>query len=80
MTNFALTRTHARAHTHTHAHARLYTHMNTCQCIHVHIRIQVMSLIRLAPIPLGVKNYGLSLVRFPGDRFFFLRIFLSFFF
>jgi hypothetical protein len=29
----------------------------------------VMSLIRLAPIPLGVKNYGLSLVRFPEDRF-----------
>mmetsp|Transcript_67900 Transcript_67900/g.110127 ORF Transcript_67900/g.110127 Transcript_67900/m.110127 type:complete len:203 (-) Transcript_67900:492-1100(-) len=29
----------------------------------------VMSAIRLAPIPLGVKNYGLSLVRFPKDEY-----------
>ena len=29
----------------------------------------VMCAIRIAPLPLGVKNYGLSLVRFPKDRF-----------
>ncbi|EKX52447.1 hypothetical protein GUITHDRAFT_150556 [Guillardia theta CCMP2712] len=30
---------------------------------------QTMCAIRVAPIPLGVKNYGLSLVRFPGDKY-----------
>lgn len=30
---------------------------------------QAMCVIRVAPIPLGVKNYGLSLVSFPGDRY-----------
>eukprot|EP00961_Rhodomonas_salina_P088098 1184740-Rhodomonas_salina.3 len=28
-----------------------------------------MCLIRLSPLPLGVKNYGLSLVHFPNDQY-----------
>mmetsp|Transcript_32645 Transcript_32645/g.76896 ORF Transcript_32645/g.76896 Transcript_32645/m.76896 type:complete len:221 (-) Transcript_32645:127-789(-) len=30
---------------------------------------ETMCLIRLSPLPLGVKNYGLSLVHFPDDHF-----------
>eukprot|EP00960_Hanusia_phi_P071750 767620-Hanusia_phi.AAC.6 len=38
---------------------------------------QTMCAIRVAPIPLGVKNYGLSLVRFPGDKYPFAAYFWS---
>merc|ERR1712216_377429 len=37
----------------------------------------VMSAIRIAPIPLGVKNYGMSLVKFPKDKFPYMCYFLS---
>jgi hypothetical protein len=28
-----------------------------------------MVAIRVAPIPLGIKNYGLSLVQFPNNKY-----------
>ena len=37
----------------------------------------VMSAIRIAPIPLGVKNYGMSLVKFPKDKYPYMSYFLS---
>jgi hypothetical protein len=38
---------------------------------------QAMCVIRVAPIPLGVKNYGLSLVHFPNDNYPFVKYFWS---
>ncbi len=38
---------------------------------------QAMCVIRVAPIPLGVKNYGLSLVSFPNDKYPFVKYFWS---
>ena len=37
--------------------------------------VQAMCMIRIAPVPLGVKNYGLSLVSFPDDNYPFAKYF-----